>query len=221
MTTDPSLTTDPALAVGLARPTTNRTIVLQAQLARRRRARIVGAVGFAVVAVVAIVAVWDPLDRGERPMPTDAEVRQLWQSRRADFEALRAMIDADRALNVVGEDRVEECRRDAKDRSWSCPNAAGLDVAAMLQAVHLPVDRYAQYRTHLTAVGGDRAARRGDGITVGLLKAGAAPSESGKNVVWSPTTPAPMVSDTDRDHRGPPASYATLADGWYIEHEGK
>jgi hypothetical protein len=219
MTTDHMTESDAAITLS-PRRTSNRMLALQAQVVRRRRRRIAGGLGLAFVAIAGAVAVWDPLEHGERPMPSDGEVRQLWQAHRADFDALRAMIDADSGLTVVGEDRVENCRRDDKDRSWTCPNARGLDVGAMLQAVHLSVDRYALYRKHLAAIGGDSAGRRDQIISVGLFKSGVAPSGIVKGVVFSPTPPAPIVGDTDRDRAGGRVvNYAALADGWYIEHE--
>jgi hypothetical protein len=223
MATDPSMTTDPSITLSPSR-TTNRTLALhQARAARQRRLRIAGAaVGLVLVAGVGAIALLDPLDRDDRPMPSDEQVRQLWSARRADFEALRSMIDADRTLTVVGEDRVDGCAREAKDLSWGCPGAPGLELGAMLQTVHLAADRYALYRKHLAAVGGDRAARRDSGVTVGLYRAGHATSGVGKNVVWAPAPPAPVVADTDRDRpSGRIVSYAALSDGWYIEHSSE
>ena len=114
------------------------------------------------------------------------------------------MIDADRNLTVVGEDRVDGCAREPKDLGWGCPGAPGLELGAMLQTVHLAPDRYALYRKHLAAIGGDRAARRDSGVTVGLYRAGIATSGAGKNVVWAPTPPAPVVADTESRSPGRP-----------------
>jgi hypothetical protein len=220
MTTDRLIESDPSITLSPSRTTTNRAFALQAETTRRRRRRIVGGLVFGIVVIASAVAVWDPMDRGDRPMPSDAEVRQVWQAHRADFEALRSMLDADRNLTVVGEDRVENCRRDHKDRSWACPNASGLDVGAMLQAVHLSVDRYALYRKHLGAVAGHSAARRDPITAVSLYASGIAPAGVVKSVVWSPTPPAPVVADTDSGRAGGRVvNYAALADGWYIEHE--
>jgi hypothetical protein len=218
--TDPSESTDPSITLSPSR-TTNRTLALhQARKARQRRLRIAGAaVGLVLVAGVGAIALLDPLDRDERPMPSDEQVRQLWSARRADFEALRSMIDADRNLTVVGEDRVDGCAREPKDLNWGCPGAPGLELGAMLRTVRLAPDRYALYRKHLAAIGGDRAARRDSGVTVGLYRAGIAPSGVDKNVVWTPAPPAPLVADTDRDRpNSHTVNYAALADGWYIEH---
>jgi hypothetical protein len=220
MTTDPSISTDPSITLSPSR-STNRTLALhRARLARQRRLRIVGAaVGLVLVGGAGAIAFLDPLDRDERPMPSDEQVRQLWSAKRADFEALRSMIDADRNLTVVGEDRVDGCAREAKQLSWGCPGAPGLELGAMLQTVRLGPDRYAQYRKHLAAIGGDRAARRDGGVTVGLYRAGIVTSGVGKNVVWTPAPPAPLVADTDRDRpKSRTVNYAALADGWYIEH---
>jgi hypothetical protein len=220
--TDPEISTDPSITLSPSR-TTNRTVALhQARMLRRRRVKIAGAVvGLALVAGVGAVALLDPLDRDDRPMPTDQQVRQLWSARRADFEALRSMIGADRNLTVVGEDRVGDCSRETKDLSWGCPGAPGLELGAMLQTVQLAPDRYALYRKHLAAVGGDRAARRDTGVTVGLYRPGVVTAGLGKNVVWSPTPPAPLVADTDRDRpNSHTVNYAALSDGWYIEHSG-
>ena len=221
--TDPSESTDPSITLSPSR-TTNRTLALhQARMARRRRLRIAGAVvGLVLVGGAGAIAFLDPLDRDERPMPTDEQVRQLWSTRRADFEALRSMIGADRNLTVVGEDHVDGCAREAKHLSWGCPGAPGLELVAMLQAVRLAPDRYALYRKHLAAIGGDRAARRDSGVTVGLYRAGIGTSSVGKNVVWTPTTPTPLVADTDRDRpNSRTVNYAALSDGWYIEHSSE
>jgi hypothetical protein len=194
-------------------------------MARLRRLRIAAAaVGLVLVGGVGAFALLDPLDRDERPMPSDEQVRQLWSAKRADFEALRSMIDADRSLTVVGEDRVDGCAREAKHLSWGCPGAPGkeLELGAMLQTVRLAPDRYAQYRKHLAAIGGDRAARRDSGVTVGLYRAGMVTSGVGKNVIWTPTPPAPLVADTDRDRpNSRTVNYAALSDGWYIEHSSE
>jgi len=218
--TDPEITTDPSITLSPSRGTGRTLALRQAQKARRRRLRIIGAaVGVVLVAGVGAIALLDPLDRDERPMPSDAQVRQLWSARRADFEALRSMIDADRNLTVVGEDRVDGCARDAKDLNWGCPGAPGLELGAMLRTVRLTPDRYALYRKHLAAIGGDRAARRDSGVTVGLYRSGVAPAGVGKNVVWAPAAPAPLVADTDRDRpTSHTVNYAALSDGWYIEH---
>jgi hypothetical protein len=218
--TDPEITTDPSITLSPSRGTGRTLALRQARKARQRRMRIVGAtVGVVLVAGVGAIALLDPLDRDERPMPSDEQVRQLWSARRADFEALRSMIDADRNLTVVGEDRVDGCAREAKDLSWGCPGAPGLELGAMLRTVRLAPDRYALYRKHLAAIGGDRAARRDSGVTVGLYRAGIATSGVGKNVVWAPTPPAPVVANTDRDRpTSRTVNYAALSDGWYIEH---
>ena len=156
--TDPEITTDPSITLSPSR-TTNRTLALhQARLARRRRMRIVGAaVGLLLVAGVGAIALLDPLDRDERPMPSDEQVRQLWNARRADFEALRSMIDADRNLTVVGENRVDGCAREAKDLSWGCPGAPGLELGAMLRNVR---PRPGSIRPLSQASGGHRGRSR-------------------------------------------------------------
>src|SRR5512134_495944 len=105
--TDPEISTDPSITLSPSRGTGRTLALRQARIARRRRMRIVGAaVGLVLVAGVGALALLDPLDRDERPMPSDEQVRQLWSTRRADFEALRSMIGADRDLTVVGEHRV-------------------------------------------------------------------------------------------------------------------
>ena len=108
-------------------------------MARQRRLRITGAaVGLVLVGGVGAIALLDPLDRDERPMPSDEQVRQLWSARRADFEALRSMIDADRNLTVVGEDRVDGCAREAKHLSWGCPGAPGKELELGRHAADRP-----------------------------------------------------------------------------------
>lgn len=179
--------------------------------------------GVIVVAGIGLAAwsSWPARDRAgsAAQMPTDEDLRRLVHTHAKELAELRALIESEPRLTIIGEDRVEGCWRDRHAR-WGCPDAKDLDEAAMIDHVVLARERWSKYRALLRAVDGHRVERDAVGrVRIMIYSAGIVTSGTGKDLVWSPQPPAPLVPDTDRD-RSPhyTVNYADAGDGWYIEH---
>jgi len=165
--------------------------------------------------------VLDPFASSEdaRSAPSDDDLRKLLRAHHTELEQLRRLIGGELRLKIVGDDRVGDCWLGV-DRTWGRPVAGGLDERGMLGKVGLADERYAAYRKLLGAVGAHRVELDADGrVRISLYCAGIVSSGVTKDLVWSPSIPSPLVSDTDR---GRPSNYtvnyAALGDFWYVEH---
>ncbi len=144
---------------------------------------------------------------------TNERLAREFADKRPVCEELRAMIETDRNLDVVGTSRIGPWTQ--LDHGWWCGDRRTPDVGEVLADAGLPASRYDDYLRRLDSIGASEIRRKGDQIRILVRREARFLRSATAEYVW-------VASGITPHGREPtPASpfhetFVALAPGWWL-----
>lgn len=153
---------------------------------------------------------------------SDAELIEVFRTKRPEIERLRAMLRQDRHVGAIGTDNLGRWWRHGNEWHDFDSGREVPDRTAVLAAIGLTPDRDAEYGSLFTAVGvyriyGHDSSRDGYDAELCLTRRGNVVRSISKSFVFAPGDVPPIPLTPRPDDPGE-ERFTRLGDGWYLRY---